>query len=215
MSESRFRSVGECGVARGPTVTLGSAFGGLQRPGGRRDRLRLALMRALRPARVPARGDQRYGRGRRRGCGRNGDEHQPRRGIGRTGCGPGSRALAGRPVNDPVAPALPERQPGPARTGPGGAGAARAWAGAGADGAGATTTGRSATRAGGVGPVGGLVGQLDIQRRGRNSRAGFGLPTTIQFPPGSWTRWAVSRDGIMPRLRADSANAGAACASST
>ena len=45
--------------------------------------------------------------------------------------------------------------------------------------------------------------------------AGLGVPTTIQLPAGSCTRCAVSRDGIMPRLRAASARAGAACASST
>ena len=60
-----------------------------------------------------------------------------------------------------------------------------------------------------------LVRQRGIQRRRKSARGRLRLTDDNPLPAGSCTRCAVSFDGIMPRLRADSASAGADSASST
>ena len=146
----------------------------------------------------------RHGRWYRAGVRQRAGQRNRRAGSGATaagGTGPGAGAAGlrcGTRVRAPALRARPVPAPGrPPRGGRrrGGAGLlAAAWRGGGA----AVSSGSGAFSGGGGTPS-----------------AGLGVPTTIQLPAGSCTRCAVSRDGIMPSLRADSARAGAACASST
>jgi hypothetical protein len=69
--------------------------------------------------------------------------------------------------------------------------------------------------AGAGGGVGFSSGSLVLSGGGETPWAGFGVPTTTQFPDGSWIKCAVSLVGIIPKPRAASANSGADSASST